>query len=240
MPQRLPKTGATGAGHWFHLGVNRISSTVQVITILAETRLRLVWQHHSPTQGARETETGLEYSLQTNWMLAVRDHADKAAFGRLFDYYAPRLKAVICRSGVSAAQAEEIVQDVMLTVWRKAGQYDPSRAQVSAWIYQIARNRQVDVLRRENRPLPEMLLHDVTVPPDASLVVGLEQETAQLKRAMQQLRPEQREMVEKAYFGELSHSDIQAETGLPLGTIKSRIRLGLQRLRQEFKGNKAP
>ncbi len=177
-----------------------------------------------------------EISEQTKWMLAVRDNRDRAAFGSLFDYFAPRLKGVICRSGISQGQAEDIVQDVMLTVWRKAHLFDPQRAQVSAWIYQIARNRQIDVIRKERRPVPEELKQPEEVQDDASQIVALEQETTRLREALKRLKPAQREMVEKAYLGELSHSDIRAETGLPLGTIKSRIRLGLERLRHELKG----
>ncbi|WP_372614097.1 sigma-70 family RNA polymerase sigma factor [Aquicoccus sp.] len=176
-----------------------------------------------------------DYSIQTEWMLAIRDDRDRRAFAQLFDHFAPRLKGVVARSGAPSAQVEDIVQDVMLTVWHKAHQFDPERAQVSSWIYQIARNRQIDILRRERRPVPEEIAQQEDTTPDASQVLALEQETEKLKQALAKLKPAQREMVEKAYLGELSHTDIQAETGLPLGTIKSRIRLGLERLRHELK-----
>ncbi|SHH79128.1 RNA polymerase, sigma-24 subunit, RpoE [Cognatishimia maritima] len=180
-----------------------------------------------------------DYSDQTVWMLAVKQDRDRAAFARLFDFYAPRLKGFVMRSGVSAAQAEEIVQEVMLTVWRKAHLFDPHRAQVSSWIYQIARNRQIDVLRKESRPMPEELSEELkdggSPQEDASQIMAVEQEAQTLRMALARLKPGQREMVEKAYLGELSHSEIQAETGLPLGTIKSRIRLGLEKLRHELK-----
>ncbi|MDO6727904.1 sigma-70 family RNA polymerase sigma factor [Cognatishimia sp. 1_MG-2023] len=168
-------------------------------------------------------------------MMAVQAKRDRVAFGQLFDFYAPRLKGFVMRTGVPSAQAEDIVQEVMLTVWRKAAQFDPHRAQVSSWIYQIARNRQIDVLRRENRVMPEELTQEADLTEDASQIVALEQETETLRAALAGLKPGQREMVEKAYLGELSHSEIQAETGLPLGTIKSRIRLGLEKLRHELK-----
>lgn len=180
--------------------------------------------------------TQAEYSEQTRWMLAVRDQRDRLAFGHLFDFFAPRLKGMICKSGVSAALAEEVVQEVMLTVWRKAHLFDPERAQVSAWVYQIARNRQIDVIRKEHRPVPEALKQTEDTSEDASQIVALEQETARLRSALARLGTAQREMLEKAYLGDLSHSEIRAETGLPLGTIKSRIRLGLERLRHELKG----
>lgn len=174
-------------------------------------------------------------SEQTIWMLAVRDARDKRSFGLLFDHFAPRLKGMILKSGLGDNQAEDLVQEVMLTVWRKAGQFDPERAQVSAWIYQIARNRQIDLHRKESRPVPEALKQPEDDSPDAGQALAIEQETAKLKAALQQLRPDQREMIEKAYLGELSHSDISRQTGVPLGTIKSRIRLGLERLRHELK-----
>ncbi len=140
------------------------------------------------------------------------------------------------RTGTSAAQAEEIVQDVMLTVWRKAAMFDPHRAQVSAWIYQIARNRQIDVIRKENRPVPDELAEDPGSEPDASQILAIEQEGDRLKQALARLKDDQREMIEKAFLGELTHQEISDQVGLPLGTIKSRIRLGLERLRHELKG----
>jgi len=181
------------------------------------------------------TQPSPEISPQTTWMLAVRDGRDRAAFAALFDHFAPRLKGFIMRSGTGSGQAEEIVQDVMLTVWRKAAQFDPTRAQVSSWIYQIARNRQIDVIRKENRPLPEELGEAPESEPDASQILALEQEAVQLKQALSRLKPDQREIIERAYMGELSHQEISTQTGLPLGTIKSRIRLGLERLRHELK-----
>lgn len=181
-----------------------------------------------------------EISEQTTWMLAIRDRRDKQAFARLFDHYAPRLKGFVIRSGLDAAQAEEVVQDVMLTIWRKAEQFDPERAQVSGWIYQITRNRQIDVVRRVARAVPEELKHEDDHEPDPGQVLALEEETGKLKQALKRLKPEQRTMIEKAYLGDLTHQEIQAETGLPLGTIKSRIRLGLDRLRHELKELREP
>ncbi|WP_298803359.1 sigma-70 family RNA polymerase sigma factor [uncultured Lentibacter sp.] len=177
------------------------------------------------------------YSEETRLMLAVRDTRDKRAFGKLFDHFGPRLKGVAMRSGLSSGQAEDMVQDVMLTLWRKAHLFDPTRAQVSSWLYQIARNRQIDILRKENRPMPEALKAESEATEESAAdTLALDQEVSALKQALAKLKPAQREMVEKAYLGELSHTDIEAETGLPLGTIKSRIRLGLEKLRHELDG----
>lgn len=172
-------------------------------------------------------------------MLAVRDARCKTSFAALFDHFAPRLKGFVIRAGASHAEADEIVQDVLLTVWRKADQFDPHRAQVSAWIYQIARNRQIDIARKERRPVPEVLKQEPEADPDASQIMALEQESARIRSALTTLNDDQRDIIERAYIGELTHQQISTETGLPLGTIKSRIRLGLERLRHELKDLKA-
>ncbi|TLP56019.1 sigma-70 family RNA polymerase sigma factor [Parasedimentitalea maritima] len=177
-----------------------------------------------------------ETSQPTVWLVLVRDLRDRAAFSELFDYFAPRLKGFLMRNGTGSAQAEEIVQDVMLTVWRKASMFDPHRAQASAWIYQIARNRQIDIIRKENRPVPEELAQDPGSEPDASQILAIDQEAEHLKTAIEQLQPDQKDMIQKAYLGDLTHKEISIQTGLPLGTVKSRIRLGLRRLRKELEG----
>lgn len=169
-------------------------------------------------------------------MLAVRDRRDRAAFGELFDYFAPRLKGVAMRAGLGSGAAEDVAQDVMLTVWRKADQFDPHRAQVSAWIFQIARNRRIDLMRKENRPVPEEIRMADEAEDDASQILAIDQETGQLKLALARLQPAQRDLIEKAYMGDLTHKEISDQTGLALGTVKSRIRLGLDRLRHELKG----
>ena len=190
----------------------------------------------APNKGQSVPEKQETLSDLTVWLLAVRDHRDREAFGKMFDFLAPRLKGFVMRNGTSAAQAEEIVQDVLLTVWRKASMFDPHKAQASAWIYQIARNRHIDIARKESRPVPDELVADPDLEPDASQILAVDQEAAQLKTALGQLQPDQRDMIEKAYMGDLSHQEISQQTGLPLGTVKSRIRLGLTRLRKELRG----
>ncbi|PQO23817.1 RNA polymerase subunit sigma [Rhodobacteraceae bacterium WD3A24] len=164
----------------------------------------------------------------------VRDGQDAAAFAALFRHFAPRVKAFLMKGGASAAVAEDCAQDVMATVWRKAHLFDPSRASVATWIFTIARNRRIDVLRRENRPEPEELGWGPEPEPDQEDVFALQQDSAKLGAALAELPDKQRQLVERAYFGELSHTEIAAETGLPLGTIKSRIRLALERLRHSL------
>ncbi len=166
---------------------------------------------------------------------AVRDNKDRAAFAELFGYFAPRVKSFLMKSGASPDLAEECTQEVMATLWNKAHLFDPTKASVSTWIFTIARNRKIDLLRKQRRPEPEDLPWGPEADPEAADALGLQQETEQLGRALATLPAEQRKLIERAYFGELSHSEIAAETGLPLGTIKSRIRLALDRLRHAMK-----
>ena len=168
-------------------------------------------------------------------MLAVRDARDEAAFIRVFGHFAPRVKAFLMRTGMDAALAEECAQEVLVTVWNKAHLYDATRASPSTWIFTIARNKKIDVLRKQRRPEPEDLPWGPEAEPEQAEVIGLQQESEQLGRALRDLPEKQRELIEKAYFGELSHSEIADQTGLPLGTIKSRIRLALERLRHSMK-----
>lgn len=181
----------------------------------------------------KEGDSGID--PQTALLIEVRDHRDKSAFAGLFTYFAPRLRAMLSRSGCTGAAADDIVQDVMLNVWRKAAQFDSERASASAWVYRIARNRHIDVIRRSSRPVPEPLRVEDPPEPDASKQVALSQEVQRLRSALGRLSPDQYAVIEKAYLGELTHSQITEMTGLPLGTIKSRIRLALDRLRHELK-----
>jgi RNA polymerase sigma-70 factor (ECF subfamily) len=163
---------------------------------------------------------------------AIAKDEDQAAFATLFRHFAPRVKAFLMKSGADEALAEECMQDVMATLWQKAHFYDPTRASVATWIFTIARNRKIDLLRRYARPEPEDLPWGPEDAPDQADVLALQEENDRLAQAIRQLPVKQRTLIERAYFGDLSHSEIAAETGLPLGTIKSRIRLALERLRR--------
>lgn len=177
-------------------------------------------------------------STKSEWVhhvARIRDHQDQTAFAELFRHFAPRIKAFLMKSGAEATMAEECAQEVMATLWRKAHMFDPSRASVATWIFTIARNRRIDALRKQRRPEPEELTWGPEAEPDQEDVLTLQQESKQLRRALTELPDAQRELIERAYFGDLSHSEIAAQTGLPLGTIKSRIRLALDRLRHAMR-----
>ncbi|MCH2165414.1 MAG: sigma-70 family RNA polymerase sigma factor [Marinovum sp.] len=179
-----------------------------------------------------------ETTVKVEWVshvVRIRDARDQSAFAELFAHFAPRVKAFLMRSGSDATLAEECTQEVMATLWQKAHLFDPSRASVSTWIYTIARNKKIDYLRKQRRPEPEELSWGPEEEPDQADVLALNEESEQLGRAIAALPEKQRDLIQKAYFGDLSHSEIALATGLPLGTIKSRIRLALERLRHAIK-----
>ena len=167
---------------------------------------------------------------------AIAAHQDRAAFGMLFAHYAPRLKGYLLRLGLGPAQAEDLAQEVMVTVWRKAGQFDRNQASVATWIYRIARNRRIDAFRRESRAVLDVDdpgLQPLAQPgPDAELDTA--EREAQVRAAMAELPPEQIDLVRRAFYEGLSHRQIADATGLALGTVKSRLRLAFQKLRMRL------
>ncbi|MEL6965173.1 MAG: sigma-70 family RNA polymerase sigma factor [Pseudomonadota bacterium] len=172
--------------------------------------------------------------LLCEWLEAIASRQDRSAFASLFDYFAPRIKGFIRRRGAEAAQAEDLAQDVMLTVWKRAGLYKREHGSVSTWIFTIARNRHIDVIRRERRPDidPEDLTLTAIEAPAGETVVAQEETASKLRAAIDALPPDQIEVLKKNFFEDKPHSEIAAELGLPLGTVKSRVRLALAKLRQ--------
>jgi RNA polymerase sigma-70 factor (ECF subfamily) len=164
---------------------------------------------------------------------AIAARQDRAAFTRVFAYYAPRVKAYLARLGLDGAQAEEVAQEVMVAVWRKAASFDARQASVSTWIFRIARNRRIDVFRRDRRaaldPNDPAFEPPSEARPDGAAEAA-ERET-RVRRAMAELPPEQRDLVRRAFYEDLSHSEIAATTGVPLGTVKSRLRLAFAKLK---------
>lgn len=202
------------------------------LPLYIEATARLYRTAGKPKLTTEQTTKRMAWVVQ---VMAVRDDKDRAAFAELFAYFAPRVKSFLMKSGASPDMAEECAQEVMVTLWNKAHLFDPTKASVSTWIFTIARNRRIDLLRKQKRPEPEELPWGPEPEPDQAEAIGLQQETEKLGQALATLPAEQRKLIERAYYGELSHSEIAAETGLPLGTIKSRIRLALDRLRHVMK-----
>jgi RNA polymerase sigma factor (sigma-70 family) len=171
-------------------------------------------------------------------LAAVAERQDRGAFATLFAHFAPRLKAYMRRLGLQEARAEDLVQEVMLIVWRRATLYDRAQASVSTWIFTIARNRRIDDLRRERRPEidpddPALVRDEI---PAADLLVSRAQIGQRLRAAVEELPLEQAEVLRKNFFEDKPHGAIADELGLPLGTVKSRLRLALTKLRDTLRG----
>jgi len=166
-------------------------------------------------------------------MISVARDQDRAAFAALFDALAPRISGYLMRLGVSPHAVDDLVQDVMLSVWRRAGQFNSEKASVATWVFTIARNRRIDVIRRETRPTPDP--HDPSMIPEpevtAEAKVAIAQQGKILRDAIAELPEEQADLLRRAFFEDKSHGAIAAETNLPLGTIKSRLRLAVAKLR---------
>jgi RNA polymerase sigma-70 factor, ECF subfamily len=164
---------------------------------------------------------------------AVGNVRDRAAFAELFQYFAPRLKTFLRRMSADDALAEEIAQDVMVTVWRKAEQFDRDQASASTWIFRIARNRRIDAARRASRPAFDaedpIFLPSAPISPDDAFDVG--EIERQVRAALRDLPPEQVHLLQLAFYEGLSHAEIAERTSIPLGTVKSRIRLAFAKLR---------
>ncbi|NVO56218.1 sigma-70 family RNA polymerase sigma factor [Rhodobacteraceae bacterium B1Z28] len=208
--------------------------TVTLDEPAAELVARLPWRAKKRIKDKPVSGTKNSCDTKTEWVdhvRRIRDAQDQTAFAELFQHFAPRIKAFLMKSGSDATMAEECAQEVMATLWHKAHLFDPTRAAVATWVFTIARNKRIDVLRKQRRPEPEDLWWGPEAEPEQDNVIVLQQETAQLRTALSALPEAQRELIEKAYFGDLSHREIASQTGLPLGTIKSRIRLALDRLR---------
>jgi len=179
------------------------------------------------------TEIGEQNALFADLVERIAASADKAAFTRLFAYYAPRVKGYLLRLGMSQAEAEEVSQEVMVAVWRKAATFDRRQASVATWIFRIARNRRIDVFRRDQRAVLDA--NDPIFQPEpaagADRLAEAAEREAQLRIAVAELPPEQRDLVRVTFYEDLSHSQVAERTGLPLGTVKSRLRLAFAKLK---------
>lgn len=167
-------------------------------------------------------------------LLAVARNQDKQAFADLFEYFAPRIKSFLMRGGAAPDAADELAQETMLAVWQRAATYDPAKASASTWIFTIARNKRIDALRKirpEMDPADPLLVEDDA--PGANELLAQAQETDMMSEAIKALPSEQADLLYKSFFEDKTHADIARETKLPLGTVKSRIRIALDKLRAD-------
>jgi RNA polymerase sigma factor (sigma-70 family) len=167
-------------------------------------------------------------------LTAVGASGDRHAFVQLFDHFGPRVRTYLVRLGLDPAAAAEATQDVMETIWRKAHLFDSSKAGAATWVFRVARNRRIDLGRR-NREDPHVAEEFLAIPDEADGNDDWFDSTRReqrLRDAMATLPHEQSQLVRLAFFDGLSHSAIAERTKLPLGTVKSRIRLAFSRLRR--------
>lgn len=166
-------------------------------------------------------------------VLRVGRMRDKQAFAAAYAHFAPRVKSFLMRSGLPAVTAEEIAQETMVSLWTKAAYFDPAKAGASTWVFTIARNLRIDFLRRQ-RPSEEIglaLEEEWDETPDGEACLLAAERDARVQGALGTLSEEQATIVRLSFFQEKAHSEIARELGLPLGTVKSRVRLALARLR---------
>jgi RNA polymerase sigma-70 factor (ECF subfamily) len=157
---------------------------------------------------------------------------DRAAFAALFAHFAPRVKAYLLRLGAPPALAEDLAQETLLNLWRKAHLFDPAKASAATWLFTIARNLRIDAIRRERRPEldPEDFLPEAAPAADAGLAMANDE--ARLRAALKGLSADQVQVIELSFFADKPHSEIAAQLDIPLGTVKSRLRLAMARLKR--------
>jgi RNA polymerase sigma factor (sigma-70 family) len=164
---------------------------------------------------------------------------DKTAFAELYDHFAPRILGYLLRLGLDRGQAEELTQEVMVVLWQKAALFDSTKSSLSTWLFRVARNRRIDAQRRDRSGLidpDDPFFHPEASEP-ADQTVDETRRDERIRVAMADLPEDQRSLVKLAFFNGLSHSEIAAQTNLPLGTVKSRIRLAFARLRKAIEAD---
>ena len=169
----------------------------------------------------------------------VADRRDREAFATLFDHFAPRINGYLQRLGMDGGSAEDVAQEVMAVLWHKAHLFDPAKSSLATWLFRIARNRRIDGLRRDRSHLIDP--DDPILQPEgeeaADVAMDASRRDERVRIALAGLPAEQVELIRLAFFVGLSHGQIADQTKLPLGTVKSRIRLAFARLRKAIEAD---
>lgn len=223
-----------------------LTVSIPALTCQNGKKARLNRVLSTPHHGVRMKQTGKSKTVTelspaecADLLARVGRRRDIEAFETLFRHYGPRVRAFMAMKTRDMQMAEELMQETMAAVWNKAVQFDPERGQASAWIFTIARNLRIDAFRRK-RPVfdesdPAFVQDDA---PAADLQLEAQQEADLLREAMESLPAEQLDVLKRAFFDEASHSAIAEDMGLPLGTVKSRIRLAFDKLRTTLEGKR--
>jgi RNA polymerase sigma factor (sigma-70 family) len=165
---------------------------------------------------------------------------DKASFKKIFDYFGPRLKSFLMSSGAEESIAEEVIQETMAIIWTKADYYNPKLASPSTWIYTIARNKKIDILRKSRKAILENIDTAILPPVEPKLEedVDHDQRFEIVNKYLNDLPKEQLDLLKMNFIEEKSHGEIAEITKIPLGTIKSRIRLAMEKIRDRIAKDK--
>jgi RNA polymerase sigma factor (sigma-70 family) len=182
-----------------------------------------------------DAELSIKHDLDA-LLVAVGQNKDKPSFIKIFEYFAPRIKSFLIKGGAQPDQAEELVQETMLAIWDRAESYNPSASAASTWIFTIARNKKIDALRKSkyHHYDPNDVMDSIKDEGQQSAedqVVDRQREQ-EIEIAMKSLPQEQADLIRMSFFDGMAHADIASKTKLPLGTVKSRIRLALDRIRR--------
>ncbi len=182
------------------------------------------------------TDPNSEDQVARRLIHSVAKNLDREAFAGLFDTFSPRLKSFMIRKGASPDMAEDLVQETMISVWTKAGLYDPSKGSVLTWVFTIARNLRIDRIRKESsRPLAELGDYDApSDEPGSDEVLARKQEAQTVALALAEIPVEQKAVLLLSFVEDVSQSEIARRLNLPLGTVKSRMRLAYDRLRKSL------
>ncbi len=174
------------------------------------------------------SEKDLSYCIKE-----IAESQDKGSLATIFNFYAPRLKSYLVKIGAIESHAEEIIQEVMLAIWTKAASYDSSKSSTATWIYTIARNKRIDRLRKEKRHLLSDSDEGLEIPMNATQEEEIYnvQVSQKLRKSIESLPEEQSKLIKMSYFYGKTHIDISKGLNIPLGTVKSRIRLALSKMR---------
>ena len=168
-----------------------------------------------------------------NCLCDVAENSSKEAFKTIFKFFAPRLKSYLIKLGAVDNQAEEVIQEVMIAVWTKSASYDKTKSSVGTWIYTIARNKRIDKIRKEKRHYLSESDEGLEIPVASTQEneIFSSEISIKLKKYIENLPEEQGKLLKLSYFYDKTHSDISKELNIPLGTVKSRIRLALKKMR---------
>ncbi len=175
-----------------------------------------------------------------SWLSTVGQSQYRKAFEALFEYFAPRLKSYMFRLGADSSTAEDLAQETMVQIWRKAALYDKTKAVPAAWVFRVARNLRIDRLRKQRFHETDI---EETVVPSEDNGAGEERvvdrlDASRLAPLVDALPADQQEVVRLAFFEGLSHAEIEQRLAIPLGTVKSRMRLAFGKLRKGMGGSR--